>query len=124
MMWQTVLVSLGPLLVALNLASASVGAIDYNAPLSQAATAFKARFTARDPACRQQSAHQLGISADQAVAFCACWLDVLARNSTAEELAALTAATFGTTDEQDAATPRALEVITRILPERKRVCGH
>jgi hypothetical protein len=121
---QTVFVSLGAFLAVQALASAPSGATDYSAPLSQAAAAFKARFAERDSVCRQMSALQLGLSADRAATFCACQLDVLARNGTPEELAVFTAATFGTGDEKDAATARAIEVMMRILPERKRVCGY
>ena len=94
--------SLGAFL-ALTLGTASVSATDYNAPLSQAAAAFDARFAERDPICRQQSAQQLGISADRAGAFCACQLDVFARNATAKELEIPTKVTFGTEDEKAAA---------------------
>ena len=114
----------GAATAALILTSAPAGATDYSAPLSPAAAAFKARFAEREAACQQQSAQQLGLSLDKAAAFCACQSDVIARNSTADELDVLTKSTFGTKDERDANVAPALALITRLLPERKQRCGY
>ena len=114
----------GAAVAALVFASAPAWATDYDAPLSPSAAAFKARFAEREVACQQQSAPQLGLSLDKAAAFCACQADVIARNSTPDELAILTKSTFGTKDEEDANMASALALITRLLPERKRRCGY
>jgi hypothetical protein len=99
-------------------------ATDYTAPLSQQQEDFKATFMARDAICRAQAMKQFGLSVERAETFCACQVDVIARNSNLKDLASFTAAATGTADQQGENTARAQDLINRLLPERKRVCAY
>jgi hypothetical protein len=113
--------------VAVALALAGVApawATDYSAPLSPQQEDFKARFAGRDATCRARAIDQFGLSVERAEAFCACEIDVIARNSNLKDLASLTAAAFGTKDQQSENAARAQDLFNRSLPERKRVCGY
>ena len=104
--------------------AAPASATDYSAPLSPQQEDFKARFMARDAICRAQAIDQFSLSVESAEAFCACEIDVIARNSSIKELASFTLATFGTKDQQGENQARAQDLINRLLPERKRQCGY
>ena len=113
------------LVVALVLAgSTPAWATDYNAPLTPQQEDFKARFMAQDATCRKQAMDQFGLSMERAEAYCACQVDVIARNSSIKDLASLTAASLGTADQQGENRARAQDLINRLMPERKRVCGY
>ena len=113
------------IVLSLGLASAAPAwATDYTAPLSPQQEDFKARFAERDAACRERAIGQFSLSVERAEAFCACEVDVIARNSNLKDLASLTAAATGTKDQQDENAARAQDLIDRLLPERKRVCGY
>ena len=62
--------------------------------------------------------------AGRAEAFCVCEIDVIARNSNLKELAAFTAAAIGTNNQQGENKARADDLMSRLLPERKRMCGY
>jgi hypothetical protein len=110
---------------ALALAAASPAwATDYSAPLSPQQEDFKARYATLDASCRDRAISQFSLSVERAEAFCACEVDVIARNSNLKDLASLTAAAFGTKDQQDENAARAQDLLARLLPERKRVCGY
>ena len=96
---------------------------DYSSPLSPQQEDFKARFMAQDATCRKQAMDQFDLSVERAEAFCACQVDVIARNSNLKDLASFTAAALGTADQQGENRARAQDLINRLLPERKRVCG-
>ena len=111
--------------VALALAGAAPAwATDYTAPLSPQQEDFEARFASRDAICRDRAVTQFSLSVQRAEAFCACEVDVIARNSNLKDLASFTAAAFGTQDQQGENSARAQDLIDRLLPERKRVCGY
>jgi hypothetical protein len=115
--------------VALFIVDAFVGttpvwAADYSEPLTPQQEDFKARFMAKDATCRKQAIDQFGLSVERAEAFCVCEIDVIARNSNLKELAAFTAVATGTNDQQGENRARAEDILNRLLPERKRVCGH
>lgn len=113
------------LVVALALVgTAPAWATDYSAPLTPQQEDFKARFLARDEICRKQAMDQFGLPIDRAEAFCVCEIDVIARNSNLKELAAFTAAAIGTNDQQGENKARANDLMSRLLPERKRMCGY
>jgi len=99
-------------------------ATDYTAPLSPQQQDFKARFLARDQICRKQAMDQFGLSVERAEAFCVCEIDVIARNSNPKELASFSASAIGTNDQQGENAARAQDLMNRLLPERKRVCGY
>jgi hypothetical protein len=99
-------------------------ATDYSVPLSPQQEDFKARFIARDEICRKQAMDQFGLSMVRAEAFCVCEIDVIARNSNLKELASFTAAAIGTADQQGENSARAQDLLSRLTPERKRVCGY
>jgi len=99
-------------------------ATDYAAPLSPQQEDFKARFIARDEICRKQAMEQFGLTLEQAEAFCICEVDVIARNSNLKDLASFTAAAIGTESERTENTARAQALVTRLLPERRKMCGH
>jgi light-regulated signal transduction histidine kinase (bacteriophytochrome) len=99
-------------------------ATDYTAPLSPQQEDFKARFIARDEICRKQAMDQFSLSVERAEAFCVCEIDVIARNSNLKELASFTAAAIGTADQQGENAARARDLMSRLTPERKRVCGY
>ena len=101
-----------------------VWATDYSEPLTPQQEDFKARFMAQDAMCRKQAMEQFSLSVERAEAFCACEVDVIARNSNLKDLASFTAASLGTADQQGENKARAQDLIDRLLPERKRMCGH
>jgi hypothetical protein len=113
------------IVVALALVStAPAWATDYSTPLSPQQEDFKARFLARDGICRKQAMDQFGLSIERAEAFCVCEIDVIARNSNLKELASFTAAAIGTDDQQGENRARSADILSRLLPERKRMCGY
>ena len=113
------------IVVGLALAGATPAwATDYTEPLTPQQEDFKARFMAQDATCRKQAMEQFALSVERAEAFCACEVDVIARNSNLKDLNSMTAASLGTTDQQNENKARAQDLIDRLLPERKRVCGY
>jgi hypothetical protein len=86
--------------------------------------AFKAKFADRRTTCQAEATMRLGMSAPDALKFCDCQIDVFARGFTPEEMRAVDRATFRSEDEADANAAAAIAATTRLLPERKRVCGH
>lgn len=113
------------IVVALALLSAvPAGATDYTAPLSPQQEDFKARFAGRDATCREHAMTEFALTVEHAEAFCACEIDVIARNSNLKDLSSFTAAAFGTKDQQGENVARARDLVDRLLPERKRVCGY
>jgi len=67
---------------------------------------------------------RLGLGNGDALKFCDCQIDVFARGLTPEEMKAVELATFGGDDEVDANAAAAIAATNRLIPERKRVCGH
>jgi len=113
------------LVVAFVLVSTAAAlAADYTAPLTPQQEDFKARFMARDAICREKAMHDFNLSMERAEAFCVCEIDVIARNSSIKELGVFTAAATGTDDQQGESRARADDIMSRLLPERKRVCGN
>jgi hypothetical protein len=98
--------------------------VDYTAPLSPEAAAFKARFADRRATCQAEAQVRLGLAPGDALKFCDCQIDVFARGFTPAEMRAVALATFGSDDEADASAATAIAATTRLIPERKRVCGH
>jgi hypothetical protein len=92
--------------------------------LSPEAAAFKAKFADRRATCQAEAAMRLGISNGDAAKFCDCQIEVFARGLTPEEMRAIELATFGSDEESDASAAAAITATTRLIPERKRVCGH
>ncbi len=88
------------------------------------AAEFKAKFADRRGTCQAESAMRLGLGNADALKFCDCQIDVFARGLTPEEMRAVERATFGSDDEIDANAAAAIAAINRLIPERKRVCGH
>ena len=114
-------------LVVLMVAGLAAGAraeVNYSAPLSPDAAAFKAKFADRRATCQTEAAMRLGIDNAEALRFCDCQIEVFARGLTPEEMRAVELATFGTDDEIDANAAAAIAATSRLIPERKRVCGH
>jgi hypothetical protein len=112
------------LLILLTLVLTARAQVDSAGPLSSDAAAFKAKFAERRATCQAEAAMRLGISNDDAIKFCDCQIDVFAHGLTPEEMRAVELATFGNDDEADANAAAAIAATTRLLPERKRVCGH
>ncbi len=112
------------LLIVVATASLARAETDYSAPLSPRAVAFKQRFADRRPVCQEQAASRLGLTSSQALSFCDCQIDVFARALTPGEMKAVELATFGTSAEIDANAPVAAAATSRLVPERKRVCGY
>jgi len=106
------------------LGTTPVWATDYSEPLTPQQEDFKAQFVAQDATCRKQAMDQFGLSVESAETFCMCEIDVIARNSNLKELASFTAASIGTDAQKGENKARAQDLIDRLLPERKRVCGH
>jgi hypothetical protein len=114
-------------LAALMVAGMAAGAradVNYSAPLSPDAAAFKAKFADRRATCQTEATMRLGLSNSEGMRFCDCQIDVFARGFTPEEMRAVELATFGGDDEADANAAAAIAATTRLIPERKRVCGH
>jgi hypothetical protein len=111
------------LLVIASLSSARAET-NYAAPLSPGASTFKGKFADRRTTCQSEAAMRLGISSGDALKFCDCQIDVFARGLTREEMRAVELATFGRDDEVDANAAAAIAATNRLIPERKRVCGH
>jgi len=114
----------GTLVALALLCSEPAMAVDYAAPLSPQQEDFKARFLARDEICRKQAMEEIGLSENRAEDFCACEIDVIARNSNLKDLASFTKAAIGTRDEQAENAARARYLLEQLLPERRRVCGY
>ncbi len=112
------------LLVLASAAAPARAEVDYAAPLDPDAAQFKARFADRRTTCQAEAAMRLGIGAGEALKFCDCQIEVFARGLTADEMRAVELATFGSDDEADANAAAAIAATNRLLPERKRVCGH
>ena len=115
---------LGLTLLALLPVSPAWSEINYAAPLSASAAAFKGKFADRRTMCQSEAAMRLGISSADALKFCDCQIDVFARGLTPDEMKAVERATFGSDDEVDANAAAAIAATNRLIPERKRVCGH
>jgi hypothetical protein len=98
--------------------------VNYSGPLSPDAAAFKAKFADRRATCQAEAAMRLGVGNGEAMRFCDCQIDVFARGFTPEEMRAVERATFGSDEEADANAAAAIAATTRLIPERKRVCGH
>ncbi len=98
--------------------------VDYAAPLSADAAAFKAKFADRRATCQTEVQMRLGLGNGDALRFCDCQIDVFARGLTPEEMRAVELATFGNADEADTNAGGAIAATSRLIPERKRVCGH
>src|SRR5690242_4562951 len=98
--------------------------VNYSAPLSAEAAAFKAKFADRLKTCQAEATMRLGLGSGDAAKFCDCQIDVFALGMTPEEMRAVALATFGSDDEADASAAAAIAATTRLIPERKRVCGH
>jgi len=98
--------------------------VNYAAPLSADAAAFKAKFADRRTTCEAEAAMRLSIATGDALRFCDCQIEVFARGLTPEEMRAVELATFGSDDDIDANAAAAIAATTRLIPERKRVCGH
>jgi hypothetical protein len=113
-----------PLLILACAALPARAEVDYGAPLSPEAAAFEAKFADRRVTCQAEAAMRLGISNGDAMRFCKCQIDVFARGFTPEEMRAVELATFGSDDQADANAAAAIAATTRLIPERKRVCGH
>jgi len=114
----------GTVVILVIMGMAPAWATDYSEPLSPQQEDFKARFMARDAMCRKEAMTQFGLSVERAEALCACEIDVIVRNSNLKDLASFTASAFGTADQQGENAARAQDLINRLLPERKRVCGY
>jgi hypothetical protein len=112
------------LLVMIASLSPAQAETNYAAPLSPSAAAFKGKFGDRRTTCQSEAAMRLGISAGEALKFCECQIDVFARGLTPEEMRAVELATFGSDDEADANAAAAITATNRLIPERRRVCGH
>jgi hypothetical protein len=112
------------LLAAVGIAVPALAETNYSAPLSPAAAAFQERFRDRRVTCQSEAAMRLGISSGDAMKFCDCQIDVFARGLAADEMRAVERATFGGDDEIDANAAAAIAATNRLIPERKRVCGH
>jgi|SRR5579872_586183 len=113
------------LMMALALTcTAPAWATDYSGPLTPQQEDFKARFMARDAICRERAMKEFNLSMERAEAFCVCEIDVVARNSNLKELGSFTASAIGTNDQQGENRARADDLMNRLLPERKRVCGY
>jgi hypothetical protein len=112
------------LLMVAGTALAARAEANYSAPLAPDAAAFKARFADRRTTCQSEAQMRLGIGNGDALKFCDCQIDVFARGLTREEMKAVELATFGSDDEIDANAAAAIAATSRLLPERKRVCGH
>jgi len=115
---------LGLVLLALLTASPAQSQTNNAAPLSARAAAFKNRFGDRRATCQAEAAMRLGLGKSDALKFCDCQIDVFARGLSPEEMRAVELATFGTDDEIDANAAAAIAATSRLIPERKRVCGH
>jgi hypothetical protein len=116
---------LGLILLMLSvMAPAARAEVNYSAPLSADAAAFKVKFADRRQTCQTEAAMRLGLASGDAARFCDCQIDVFARGLTPDEMRAVELATFGTDDEADANGAAAIAATSRLLPERKRVCGH
>ena len=112
------------LLVIVVRLSPALAETNYAAPLSPSASAFKGKFADRRTTCQSEAAMRLGISSGDALKFCDCQIDVFARGLTTDDMRAVELATFGSDDEVDANAAAAIAAINRLIPERKRVCGH
>ena len=112
------------LLVTIGTAIPALAETNYAAPLSPSAAAFKGKFADRRTMCQSEAAMRLGISSANALKFCDCQIDVFARGLTPEEMRAVELATFGSEDEADANASTAIAATNRLIPERRRVCGH
>lgn len=115
---------LGLVLLALLTASSARSETNYSAPLDARAAAFTEKFTDRRATCQAEAAMRLGLGNGDARKFCDCQIDVFARGLTPEEMRAVELATFGSDDEVDANAAAAIAATSRLIPERKRVCGH
>jgi len=119
---------MGRLLFALvtvaAIAPAARAEVNYAAPLGPGAAAFKARLADRRATCQTEAQMRLGISSSDALKFCDCQIDVFARGLTPEEMRSVALATFGSDEEIDANAAAAITATSRLIPERKRVCGH
>lgn len=112
------------LLMLAAMAPAPRAQVNDVAPLSPEAATFKAKLADRRATCQAEAAMRLGISSGEALKFCDCQIDVFARGFTPEEMRAVELATFGGDDEADANAAAAIAATTRLIPERKRICGH
>ena len=114
-------------LLVMMVAGMTAGAsaeVNYSAPLGPVAAAFKAKFADRRQTCQAEAAMRLGLGSGDAARFCDCQIDVFARGLTPDEMRAVELATFGSDDEADANSAAAIAATSRLIPERKRVCGH
>lgn len=114
----------GSFMVLAILYGAPASATDYKAPLTPQQEDFKARFLARDQICRKQAMEQFGLAEERAEAFCACEIDVIARNSNLKDLASFTKAAIGNERERAENAARAQYLLDQLHSERKRVCGY
>ena len=112
------------LLVIIGAVSLALAETNYAMPLSPSAAAFKGKFADRRTTCESEAAMRLGISSGDALKFCDCLIDVFARGLTPEEMRAVELATFGSDDEADINASAAIAATNRLIPERRRVCGH
>lgn len=112
------------LLIVAAMALTASAEVNYSAPLSPDAAAFKAKFADRRATCQSEATMRLGLSGGDAMRFCDCQIDVFARGFTPEEMRVVELATFGGDDEADANAAAAIAATTRLIPERKRICGH
>jgi len=115
---------LGLVLLVLLTASSARSETNYSAPLDARSAAFKEKFADRRATCQAEAAMRLGLGNGDALKFCDCQIEVFARGLTPEEMRAVELATFGSDDEVDANSAAAIAATNRLIPERKRVCGH
>lgn len=80
---------------------------------------FKERFAPRIASCVKRS-EEARLSAERTTAFCRCPYDVMAAELSPQEMGALEAATFGSSDGGGSAAMAAIERVQPLVRER---CG-
>ena len=90
--------------------------------LTPQAIAFSRFLETRQSRCEADTTARLGLAAAPAAAFCRCQERVFLYNMTPTEMAAAEEATTGS--QSETSTRIAFAAVTRITPERKRICGY